>query len=135
MHLTRYALNILMALIALLVLPLMLTLGDAGVWFYRSIFFICLLIPAALGPSLSYMVCQYLDQPLNWKARIACLPYLILVGFGICLSNGKAVIDGFFSRDSTLFAPPRLAIPIASITASKKTCYRASNCSSVAIVL
>ena len=106
-HLTRYALNILMALIALLVLPLMLTLGDAGVWFYRSIFFICLLIPAALGPSLSYMVCQYLDQPLNWKARIACLPYLILVGFGICLSNGKAVIDGFFSRDSTFVRTPK----------------------------
>ena len=33
-------------------------IGDAGVWFYRSIFFICLLIPAALGPSLSYMVCH-----------------------------------------------------------------------------
>ena len=106
-HLTRYALNILMALIAVLVLPLMLMMGDTGIWFYRSILFICLLIPAALGPSLSYMLCQYFDHPQNWKTRVGCLPYLILVGFGICLSNGKAVIDGFFSRDSTFVRTPK----------------------------
>lgn len=106
-HLTRYALNLQMALIAVLVLPLMLSLGDAGVWFYRSVVFLCLLVPAAIGPSLGYMVCQYYEHPESWKTRLLSLPFLLVVGFGICLSNGKAVIDGFFSQDSTFVRTPK----------------------------
>lgn len=106
-HLTRYALNLQMATIALLVLPLMLSLGDAGVWFYRSVLFLCLLVPAAIGPSLGYMVCQYFEHPDSWKTRLLSLPFLLIVGFGICLSNGKAVIDGFFGNDSTFVRTPK----------------------------
>lgn len=106
-HLTRYALNLQMALIAVLLLPLMLSLGDAGVWFYRSVVFLCLLVPAAIGPSLGYMVCQYYEHPESWKTRLMSLPFLLVVGFGICLSNGKAVIDGFLSSDSTFVRTPK----------------------------
>jgi cellulose synthase/poly-beta-1,6-N-acetylglucosamine synthase-like glycosyltransferase len=106
-HLTRYGLNLQMALIALLVLPLILSLGEKGIWFYRSIFFFCLLVPAALGPSLGYVVCQYYEHPKEWKARLLYLPFLLIVGFGICLSNGKAVLAGFFGNDSTFVRTPK----------------------------
>ncbi|MDQ8193763.1 glycosyltransferase [Coraliomargarita sp. SDUM461004] len=106
-HLTRYGLNLQMALIAVLVLPLILSLGEGGVWFYRSVLFISLLIPAAIGPSLGYIVCQYSEHPDTWKRRIAFLPFLLLVGFGICLSNGKAVLAGMFGNDSTFVRTPK----------------------------
>jgi len=106
-HLTRYALNLQMALIALLVLPLILSFGDSGIWFYRSVLFISLLIPAALGPSLGYLVCQRSEHPKDWVGRIKYLPFLLIIGFGICLSNGKAVLAGFFGNDSTFVRTPK----------------------------
>jgi hypothetical protein len=106
-HLTRYGLNLQMALIAILVLPLILSLGESGVWFYRSVLFISLLVPAAIGPSLGYIVCQYREHPDMWKQRIAFLPFLLVVGFGICLSNGKAVLAGMFGNDSTFVRTPK----------------------------
>ncbi|MBT64883.1 MAG: glycosyl transferase family 2 [Puniceicoccaceae bacterium] len=106
-HLTRYGLNLQMALIALLVLPLIATLGESGVWFYRSVLFLSLLVPAAIGPSLGYVVCQYQEHPDVWKQRLAVLPFLLIVGFGICLSNGKAVLAGMFSNDSTFVRTPK----------------------------
>lgn len=106
-HLTRYGLNLQMALIALLVLPLILSYGNSGVWFYRSMLFIGLLVPAAIGPSLGYVVCQCREHPKEWKRRIVYLPFLLLVGFGICLSNGKAVLAGMFGNDSTFVRTPK----------------------------
>jgi cellulose synthase/poly-beta-1,6-N-acetylglucosamine synthase-like glycosyltransferase len=106
-HLTRYGLNLQMALIALLVLPLTMSLGESGVWFYRSVLFLSLLVPAAIGPSLGYLVCQYQEHPDDWKRRLVYLPFLLVIGFGICLSNGKAVLAGMFGNDSTFVRTPK----------------------------
>ena len=105
-HLTHYSLHLYMALLALLVLPLILSYRE-GIALYRSLFFLALLVPAALGPSLGYAVCQYYGHPGDWKLRLIRLPFLLVVGFGICLSNGKAVIEGLFGNDSTFVRTPK----------------------------
>lgn len=105
-HLTHYSLHLQMAVLALLVLPLMLSYRE-GIALYRSFLFLALLIPAAMGPSLGYAVCQYYGHPGDWKRRLMRLPYLLVVGFGICLSNGKAVIEGLFGNDSTFVRTPK----------------------------
>lgn len=105
-HLTHYALHLQMAILALLVLPLMLCYRE-GIALYRSVTFVALLVPAALGPSLGYIVCQYYGHPEDWRARLLRLPFLLVVGFGICLSNGKAVIEGLFGNDSTFIRTPK----------------------------
>jgi len=105
-HLTHYSLHLQMALLALLVLPLMLSHRE-GIELYRSIIFLALLVPAALGPSLGYAICQYYGHPEDWKMRLLRLPFLLVVGFGICLSNGKAVLEGLFGSDSTFVRTPK----------------------------
>jgi cellulose synthase/poly-beta-1,6-N-acetylglucosamine synthase-like glycosyltransferase len=105
-HLTHYSLHLQMAMLVLLVLPLMLSFRE-GIELYRSIVFLSLLVPAALGPSLGYVVCQYYGHPEDWKARLLRLPFLLVVGFGICLSNGKAVLEGLFGNDSTFVRTPK----------------------------
>jgi cellulose synthase/poly-beta-1,6-N-acetylglucosamine synthase-like glycosyltransferase len=105
-HLTHYSLHLQMAILALLVLPLMLFFHD-GIALYRSYFFIALLLPAAAAPSLGYIVCQYYGHPDDWKQRVLRLPFLLVIGFGICLSNGKAVLEGAFGNDSTFVRTPK----------------------------
>lgn len=105
-HLTHYSLHLQMAVLALLVLPLMLSFRE-GIALYKSVTFLALLVPAALGPSLGYAVCQYYGHPEDWKVRLMRLPFLLVVGFGICLSNAKAVIEGLFGNDSTFVRTPK----------------------------
>lgn len=105
-HLTHYSLHLQMAVLALLVLPLMLNFRE-GIALYKSITFLALLVPAALGPSLGYAVCQYYGHPEDWKVRVIRLPFLLVVGFGICLSNAKAVLEGLFGNDSTFVRTPK----------------------------
>ncbi|MEN8830136.1 MAG: glycosyl transferase family 2, partial [Lentimonas sp.] len=64
-------------------------------------------IPAAVGPSLGYLVCQYYGHPEDWKERVLRLPFLLVVGFGICLSNAKAVLEGLFGNDRTFVRTPK----------------------------
>lgn len=105
-HLTHYSLHLQMAILSLLVLPLML-LHREGIALYRSVFFLSLLVPAALGPSVGYLVCQYYGHPDDWQARVLRLPFLLVVGFGICLSNAKAVLEGAFGNDNTFVRTPK----------------------------
>lgn len=105
-HMTHYSLHLQMALLSLLVLPLMLAFRE-GLILYKSVIFLSLVIPAALGPSLGYIVCQYYGHPDDWKQRVLRLPFLLIIGFGICLSNGKAVLEGLFGNDSTFVRTPK----------------------------
>ncbi|MFQ3223788.1 MAG: cellulose synthase/poly-beta-1,6-N-acetylglucosamine synthase-like glycosyltransferase [Lentimonas sp.] len=105
-HLTQYGLHFLMAVLALLLLPLVLNF-QGGIAHYRSDFFFWLLLPAAVGPSVGYIICQYCIHPDSWKSRVARLPFLLLVGFGICLSNANAVVEGAFGNDNTFVRTPK----------------------------
>lgn len=105
-HLTHYTLHLQMAVLAVLVLPLMLSFRS-GIGLYESILFLSFLIPAALGPSIGYGVCQYYGHPSDWRRRLLYLPFLLVVGFGICLSNGKAVLEGLFGNDCTFVRTPK----------------------------
>lgn len=106
-HLTHYSLHLQMATLALLILPLMLTFS-AEIGLFRSILLFSLLIPAAAGPSTGYLVSQYHGYPGDWKRRVRRLPFLLVLGFGISLSNARAVLHGLFSNDSTFVRTPKV---------------------------
>ena len=105
-HLTQYTLHLQMALLAFLMLPLTLSFGQ-GIVRYDSALLLSLLIPAALGPSIGYAVCQHYGHPRDWLERLLYLPFLLVVGFGICLSNAKAVLEGLFGNDCTFVRTPK----------------------------
>jgi cellulose synthase/poly-beta-1,6-N-acetylglucosamine synthase-like glycosyltransferase len=118
-HLTHYSLHLQMAVLSLLVLPLILSHRE-GIALYRSVLFLALLLPAAIGPSLGYCVCQYYGHPEDWKRRVMRLPYLLIIGFGICLSNGKAVLEGLFGNDSTFVRTPKAGAKVVKNYKVKK---------------
>jgi len=105
-HLTHYTLHLQMALLAVSIFPLLLGLS-LNIGLYRSAVFLCLLIPAAAGPSFGYFVSQYHGYPDDWKRRVLRLPFLLVLGFGISLSNARAVLSGLFSDDRTFVRTPK----------------------------
>lgn len=105
-HLTHYSLHLQMTVLALSILPLLLGFSlDIGL--YRSALFLLLLIPAAAGPSFGYFISQYHGYPADWKRRVLRLPFLLVLGFGISLSNARAVLSGLFSNDRTFVRTPK----------------------------
>jgi len=109
-HLTYYGVHLLMAVLVLLLLPLMLTYRDS-IGPFDNWLFLGMLLPAMLGPSLGYLVSQRAAYPDAWGSRTLRLPFLFVVGFGICLSNSKAVLAGIFGSDTTFVRTPKAGEP------------------------
>ncbi|MEM6911977.1 MAG: glycosyltransferase [Verrucomicrobiota bacterium] len=106
-HLTHYLVHPLMLTVSLLALPLLLTKGGELV---PTFFFILLaspLIPATLAPSLLYLVSQRTLYPRSWLQRAALIPGLMVVGFGICLSNSRAVWEALSGKKSGFIRTPK----------------------------
>jgi len=105
-HLTHYALHFLIALLAVLLLPLLLTpqvpLSDL-LWTLLAI----PIIAATLGPSVLYVISQKLGEGgLGWRSLLQ-LPSLILIGFGISLSNSIAVLQAVSGLKSDFVRTPK----------------------------
>ena len=106
-HLLQYSIHLCMAILALLVWPVHWVLQGEKLALYQSWIFIGLLIPATLGPSIAYFICLRQAHPADWRTRFWRLGLLVFVGFGICLSNARAVLAGLFSTDTTFVRTPK----------------------------
>ncbi len=56
-----------------------------------------------------YTICQR-DLHKDWKVRIRNLPFLLSLGLGVCLSNAKAVLQGFMSRPFEFRRTPKYSV-------------------------
>lgn len=105
-HLTHYSLHFFMCLQALLALPMAIFNPmpfeiSYLVWFFVPMGF------AMLGPSLLYLVAELWISPDRWKHYFSRLPMLILIGFGVCVSNSKACIEGLIGVESPFVRTPK----------------------------
>lgn len=105
-HLLHYVAHLMMFTLALLSLPLTLLVpkfsGIGG-----SAFLILPLIIATLGPSILYLTAQRYLHPETWWKRALWLPSMVTIGFGICLSNTKAVLEAVFGVKSGFIRTPK----------------------------
>jgi cellulose synthase/poly-beta-1,6-N-acetylglucosamine synthase-like glycosyltransferase len=105
-HLTNYCAHPLMLAVALLAWPAMHPLSNSfqrGWW----VFFAIPLFLSTLGPAVLYTVSQRRLYPQEWRERILLLPMLMLVGFGICISNTRAVGEAIFGIKSSFIRTPK----------------------------
>ena len=66
------------------------------------------MILAMLGPSLLYLVAEHwLNPKEGYKKFLARLPMLLLIGFGICLSNARACVEGIVGIKSPFVRTPK----------------------------
>ncbi len=105
-HLCHYFAHPLMLAVALLALPALQFFGGVmhPVWL---ILFLIPLMASTFGPAVLYTISQRHLYPADWPGRIMLLPVLMVVGFGICLSNTRAVIEAVFGIKSGFVRTPK----------------------------
>ncbi len=106
-HLTHYSIHLCMFLQALMALPIILinkNSFDSQVvaWFAAP------MALAMIGPSLLYLVAErWLDSEKGTLNFFNRLPMLLLIGFGICLSNARACVEGLIGIKSPFVRTPK----------------------------
>ncbi|WP_411827746.1 glycosyltransferase [Luteolibacter sp. AS25] len=105
-HLCHYFAHPLMFTVAMLALPALKFLSK-DVQTSWLILIAGPLLAATIGPSILYVISQHYLYPDSWKKRILLLPALVLVGFGICISNTRAVLEAILGIKSGFVRTPK----------------------------
>lgn len=120
LHLTHYAVHPLIALSALLSVPCVLLPGLAtspqSLW--------ALILPFALAMSGPTLLHVYAQRVQGRRIRFRDLGALTLIGIGIAVSNGIAVLAAFRSAPGEFVRTPKLGVKARSDTPVRR--YRAS---------
>jgi cellulose synthase/poly-beta-1,6-N-acetylglucosamine synthase-like glycosyltransferase len=104
-HLTHYSVHPLMLLLALLTMPVLyyVKVFLPPVWFACLVF--CMIL-AASGPSTMYMVSQHFIGN-RIRKQILLIPAMMLIGTGLAVNNGKAVLEALFKKESPFHRTPK----------------------------
>ncbi len=115
LHLTHYVVHPLMLMMALLSMPVLfhvkVTLAPA---LFCAV--VASMILATSGPSTMYMVSQHHLGNRGLKKALL-IPAMMLIGTGLAVSNGKAVMEALLRMDSPFHRTPKKG-------ESKKAAYR-----------
>ena len=114
LHLTHYLVHPLMLVVVLLSLPLILLEGvfpaPAPLMVTATLFAL-----STFGPSNLYVYGERQLGP-GWPRRLRHLPFLMLLGTGIALSNTRAVLKGLTGRPLEFVRTPKFGLETARET-------------------
>ncbi|MDY6971359.1 MAG: glycosyltransferase [Thermodesulfobacteriota bacterium] len=104
-HLTHYLVHPMMLTLSLLALPVLTT------WQMNLGELVFILLAALLGfsmvaPTMLYFVGQRAGYP-DWLKRIIYLPFLVIIGVGIAVSNSRAVLEAIIGKESGFVRTPK----------------------------
>ncbi len=104
-HMTHYLVHPLMLTLSLLALPVLMILeiGPAPLLFG---ILATALVLSMTAPSALYVVSQRAAYP-DWPRRLLALPFLVMVGVGLAVSNSRAVIEALVGRESGFVRTPK----------------------------
>src|SRR5438874_6023544 len=91
-HLTANFAYPLMVLFSVVLLPAMIVRFYQG-WFQMLYLDLPLFLASTNSVSVFYLCSQRALYPHAWRSRIKYLPFLMSIGTGLALSNGKAVLE------------------------------------------
>jgi cellulose synthase/poly-beta-1,6-N-acetylglucosamine synthase-like glycosyltransferase len=104
-HVTHYMVHPMMLMLAVLALPVLLTVKMK----WSPVAFVVpgiLLGLATVAPSALYAVSQGAVHR-DWPKRLLLLPFLIVIGVGIALSNTHAVLEALMGKESPFVRTPK----------------------------
>ncbi|MDD5674674.1 MAG: glycosyltransferase [Chitinivibrionales bacterium] len=105
LHLTHYVVHPVMLFLALLNMPvLLLTHFHLSFMFFIAV--IMTILIATSGPSVMYMVSQYYLGQLSWR-KLFLIPGMMLIGTGLAVNNGKAVLEALLHKESPFHRTPK----------------------------
>jgi cellulose synthase/poly-beta-1,6-N-acetylglucosamine synthase-like glycosyltransferase len=104
-HLTHYAVHPMMLTLALLALPVLVSSKFAYTPFLFT-FLAIILVLSMSAPNILYLVGQRSAYP-DWKKRIVYLPFLVVFGVGVAVSNSRAVCEALLRQKSEFVRTPK----------------------------
>jgi cellulose synthase/poly-beta-1,6-N-acetylglucosamine synthase-like glycosyltransferase len=105
LHLTHYVVHPLMLMLAILTMPVLFFVKITLAPFWMGLV-IAGMILATSGPSTMYMVSQhYLGNKV--RKQLFLIPAMMLIGTGLAVNNGKAVIEAILKIDSPFHRTPK----------------------------
>jgi len=104
-HLTHYLVHPMMVLLSILALPMLLSARtEMGA---MAFCILALMLGFSMAaPSSLYLTSQRIAYP-DWKRRIAYLPFLMIIGVGIAVSNCRAVLEALLGQESEFVRTPK----------------------------
>ncbi|MFW5785322.1 MAG: glycosyltransferase [Chitinispirillaceae bacterium] len=105
LHLTHYVVHPLMLMLALLTMPVLffVKISLAPVWMACII---VAMVLATSGPSTMYMVSQhYIGNKI--RKQFFLIPAMMLIGTGLAVNNGKAVLEAILKKNSPFHRTPK----------------------------
>ncbi|MDR2694240.1 MAG: glycosyltransferase [Chitinispirillales bacterium] len=105
LHLTHYVVHPLMLMLAILTMPVLFFVKITLAPLWMALVIACMIL-ATSGPSTMYMVSQHF---LGKKVRkqLFLIPAMMLIGTGLAVNNGKAVIEALLKIDSPFHRTPK----------------------------
>lgn len=105
LHLTHYMVHPLMLCLALLTMPVLyyVKVFLPPVWF--AVVVVCMIL-ATSGPSTMYMISQYYIGNRLLK-QFLLIPAMMLIGTGLAVNNGKAVLEALLNLKSPFHRTPK----------------------------
>ncbi len=114
-HLLSYTMHPLMILNILFALPLLLMgewtnhqLSDVSMVAILGV--VAFMSVGTFGPIVFYIVSQRDLHPDRWVRRMIWLPFLMMIGIGVAVSNTRAWLEGITGRRSAFIRTPKLRI-------------------------
>ena len=107
-HLTSNLAYPLMVVLSLLMFPSMLVRYSMG-WQEMLLVDIPLFLAATCSVTTFYVVSQKEIYP-DWKERLRYIPFLLSVGIGMSVGNGRAVVEGLAGRETPFVRTPKYRI-------------------------
>src|SRR5436309_211400 len=107
-HLTANFNYILMCVLSMLMFPAMVIRYNMG-WYEMLLIDIPLFFAATFSFCNFYTVCQR-EIHKDWRALIQYVPFLMSVGIGLSINNGRAVLEALFGKNGEFARTPKYRI-------------------------
>ena len=105
LHLTNYLIHPMMLILAILAFPILLSDRLAAPPYFFAIAAVPIVV-AALGPSTMYTVAAF-RSPQRTISYLWWLPFLVIYGVGIAVSNTIAVVEAIAGKSSEFVRTPK----------------------------
>lgn len=120
-HLTANFAYLLMFAVVVLVYPANFMFPNS--WQKAVLFDLPVFCFASLSVILFYLSAQGFQRKHGWLQSLPYLPFLLALGIGMSISNGKAVLEALFNQESEFVRTPKYGSNAVKVTRSKRFKY------------